>query len=78
VRRKGDTNMAEYKCDPHWMTVRFKGSACARWKRSIQTGERAFYYPQDSSLHCDRDDCGEAASREFAARAFEEDHNTSM
>jgi hypothetical protein len=70
--------MAKYRFDPRWITVRFKGSACPGCKRPIQPGERAFYYPQDRSLYCDGDDCGEAASREFAARAFDEDHNTSM
>ena len=70
--------MAKYKCDPRWITVRFKGSACADCKRPIQRGQRVFHYPQDRSLYCDGADCGEAASREFAARVFDEDHNTSM
>ncbi len=70
--------MAKYKGDPRWISVRFKGSACARCKRPIQPGERAFHYPQDRSLYCDGGDCGAAASREFAVQAFDEEHNTSM
>jgi len=69
--------MRRYKCDPRWITVKFKGNTCVRCKRSIHPGEPAFYYPEDRSLYCEAEDCGKAASREFSARAFEED-NTSM
>jgi hypothetical protein len=40
--------MRRYKCDPRWITVRFKGSTCARCKGSIYPGGRAFFYPQGS------------------------------
>lgn len=70
--------MRHYKCDPRWITVRFKGSTCARCKRHIHPGERAFFYPEGRSLYCDGDDCGKAASREFSASAFDEENNTSM
>lgn len=69
--------MRRYKCDPRWINVRFKGE-CVRCRRAIRTGERAFYYPEDRSLYCAAEQCGGAASREFSARAFDEDNNTSM
>ena len=70
--------MRHYKCDPRWITVRFKGSTYARCKRPIHPGERAFFYPEVRSLYCDGDECGQSASREFLARAFDEENNTSM
>lgn len=70
--------MRRYKCDPRWITVRFKGNACAGCNRPIHPGERAFYYPEDRSLYCEAEDCGKTASREFAARAFDDEQNTSM
>jgi hypothetical protein len=70
--------MRRYKCDPRWITIRFKGNACVCCKRLIHPGKRAFYYPEDRSLYCDGEGCGKAASREFSARAFDEDNNTSM
>ena len=70
--------MRRYKCDPRCITVKFKGDTCVRCKRSIHPGERAFNYPEDRSLHCEAEDRGKAASREFSARAFDEEDNTSM
>jgi hypothetical protein len=70
--------MRRYKCDLGWITVQFKGNTWVRCKRSIHPGERAFYYPAARSLYCEAEDCGKAASREFSARAFDEDDNTSM
>ncbi len=69
--------MRRYKCDPRWINVRFEGK-CARCKRPIHVGERAFYYPGDRSLCCEAEECGKAASREFTALAFDEENNTSM
>jgi len=40
--------------------------------------ESAFNYPEDRSLYCEAEDCGKAANREFSARAFDEEDNTSM
>ncbi len=54
--------MSRYKCDPRWIRVRFKGNACAL----------------QASLYCEGQDCGQAASRECSASAFEDDNNTSM
>ena len=70
--------MRRYKCDPRWITVKFKGNTCVRCKRSIHPGEPAFYYPEDRSLYCEAEDCGKAASREFSARTFDEEDNPSM
>jgi hypothetical protein len=58
--------------------VKFKGNSCMRCKRPTHPGERAFFYPEDRSLYCDGEDCGQAANRELSARAFDEDNNTSM
>jgi hypothetical protein len=69
--------MRRYKCDPRWINVSFKGE-CIRCKRLIRPGERAFHYPEDRSLYCAAEECGGAASREFSARAFDEEHNASM
>jgi hypothetical protein len=69
--------MRRHKCDPRWINVRFE-SRCVRCKRPIRAGERAFHYPEDRSLYCDGEGCGKTASREFAARAFDEDNNASM
>ena len=66
-----------YKCDPHWIAVRFEGE-CVRCKRPIRPGERAFYYPECRSLCCEAAECGRAASREFTAGASDEENNTSM
>ena len=67
--------MTRYKCDPRWITFKFKGSACLRCKRPIHPGERAFYYPEERSLCCDGERYGKAASRGFAALASDEDNN---
>ncbi len=69
--------MAKYKSDPRWLNVKFDGS-CARCKRPIRRGERAFYYPRDCSLNCDSENCGQAASHDFTARVFDENSNGSM
>jgi hypothetical protein len=53
-------------------------AAHARCKRPIRTGERALFYPECRSHYCDGDDCGQAASREFSACAFDEENNTSV
>ena len=70
--------MSRYKYNPRWIIVRFKGRTCVRCKSPIHPGERAFFYPEDRSLYCRGNDCGKAASREFSARAFDEENNTSM
>lgn len=69
--------MPKYKSDPRWINVKFDGG-CVRCKRPIGRGERAFYFPEDRSLYCEREECGRAASREFDARAFDEENNRCM
>lgn len=69
--------MAMYKSDPRWIKVKFDAS-CARCKSVIRRGERALYYPQDRSLYCERENCGQVASRDFRARVFDEEHGGSM
>ncbi len=69
--------MRRYKCDPRWINVRFEGK-CVRCKRPIHRRKRTFYYPEDRSFYCDAEECGKAASREFSARTFNEENNTSM
>jgi len=66
--------MAKYKSDPRWINVEFDGS-CVRCKSVICRGERAFYYPQERSLYCARENCGQAASRDFRVRVFDEDQS---
>ena len=68
--------MAKYKSDPRWISVNFDGS-CARCKSTIRRGERVFYYPQNRSLYCERENCGLAASHDFTARVFDEEHGGS-
>jgi hypothetical protein len=69
--------MPHYKCDPHWITVKFE-SSCLRCKRSIHPGEPAFYYPRERSFYCEAEGCGREASRDISARVFDEENNTSM
>jgi hypothetical protein len=74
---EGEMPMRRYKCDPHWITVRFEGE-CVRCKPPIRPGERAFYYRNEGSLYCEAEECGKVASREFSMEAFDEENNTSM
>jgi hypothetical protein len=69
--------MAKYKSDPRWLSVKFDGS-CARCNSVILRGERAFYYPQDRSLYCERENCGQAVSRDLGARVFDEERGGSI
>ena len=69
--------MAKYQSDPRWINVKFDGS-CTRCKSVIRRGDRALYYPLDRSLYCEREDCGQAASRDFSARVFDEGRGGSI
>jgi hypothetical protein len=46
-----------FKCDPKWITVRYP-ARCAEpnCQAEINSGERAFYYPNDKALYGTR--CG--------------------
>lgn len=57
--------------NPYWLTVRRPGT-CRRCDRVIARGARAFWYPLGRFLLCAGDDCGGAASREYAATLFDE------
>ena len=69
--------MAKSRSDPRWINVKSNGS-CGRCKSVIRRGERAFYYPQDRSLYCERENCGQAASRDFRAHVFDEESGSSI
>lgn len=62
--------MARYSNDPRWVEARFPGK-CARCGASIAKGARAFFYPSSRSLYC-AGDCGDEASADFEAAAFDE------
>ena len=63
--------MARYAGDPRWIRTRFRGE-CAKCKRTIAKGDRAFYAPVGRTLQCS--ECGEQASAQFAAEAWDEDN----
>ncbi len=54
--------------DPYWLTVK-RDDFCAKCHLPIKRGTRGFYYPLSRTLHCDRDNCGGQAARDFAAHA---------
>ena len=64
--------MRTYNNDPYWTKARFK-SKCHKCGKVINKGQDIFYYPNSKTVLCDADDCGQAASREFAAMAADED-----
>jgi hypothetical protein len=45
---------------------------------SIHPGERAFYYAHERSLYCEAERRARSASRDFSARIFDAQNNTSM
>ncbi|MGD0261500.1 MAG: hypothetical protein ABSD29_16925 [Verrucomicrobiota bacterium] len=61
--------MPQYSGDPRWLTARF-ASKCPCGK-TIQRGERTFYYPRTKIALCQQP-CGQKASAEFAAAAQDE------
>jgi len=63
--------MPRYNQDPYWLTLRFRG-VCARCKRQLRRGERAFR-SKDGSLFCDKDECGGQESRDFSAAKMDEE-----
>ena len=52
-----------FKADPNWITVRYP-ARCAEpnCQTEINSGERAFYYPNDKSLYGTRCGHGEKAN----------------
>jgi predicted RNA-binding Zn-ribbon protein involved in translation (DUF1610 family) len=62
--------MTRYNNDPRWISAKYKCS-CTTCKAEIKVNEQAFYFPLTKSVKCSK--CGETASREFEAQAFDED-----
>lgn len=63
--------MRRYSNDPRWITVRYPGK-CAKCAADIPAGREAFYYPSTRSLHGKDCGCGDTASADFNALAFDE------
>jgi len=63
-----------FRCDPKWITVRYQAQ-CAEpnCQTEINSGERAFYYPNDKALYGTRCGHGEKAERDFHAHRIDED-----
>jgi hypothetical protein len=73
--RKEKTEMRRrFKCDPKWITVRYP-ARCAEpnCQTEINSGERAFYYPEERSLYGSRCGHAEEAARDFAGHRIDED-----
>lgn len=60
--------MSRYALDPRWITARFN-SLC-KCGKIIKKHARAFYYPNGRTCLCE--ECGHAASGEFAAAVADE------
>ncbi len=63
-----------FKSDPKWITVRYP-ARCAEpnCQTEINSGERAFYYPNDKALYGTRCGHGDKAERDFNAHRIDED-----
>lgn len=57
--------------DPYWLECR-SNLKCARCGAEIKRGDRAFYFPNTRTLHCEGDDCGGQSARDFEAARFDE------
>ena len=66
--------MRRYRQDPYWTRARFT-SQCRKCGRTIRRGEDIYYYPRTRTVYCGGE-CGQAASRDFAAMAQDEDFYT--
>ena len=63
--------------DPRWITVRYACEcAVSTCKKLIARGDSAFYYPATRRMLCHS--CGDDASREFNAHAFDEANNACL
>lgn len=65
------SRLAKSYRDPHWTTARFN-SKCHSCEQTIKTGSSIFYYPNGKKVFCDKQDCGQARSREFDAHCFDD------
>jgi hypothetical protein len=74
-RAKGEKTMRRrFKADPKWITVRHQ-ARCAEpnCQTEINSGERAFYYPNDQTLYGTRCGHAEKAERDFNTHRIDED-----
>ena len=58
--------------DPRWITTRTKAT-CAKCKAEIPRGASAFYYPNQGTLYCAADTCGQQAAADFEMHRQDED-----
>ena len=63
--------MSIYKNDPKWITSKFNG-VCKKCGCGIKAGSLIFYYPLKGAIYCGGT-CGQAASADFEAAAFDEE-----
>ena len=63
-----------FKADPEWITARHP-ARCAEpnCQTEINSGDRAFYYPNDKALYGARCGHAEKAARDFNAHRIDED-----
>jgi hypothetical protein len=63
-----------FKADPKWINVRYP-ARCAEpnCQTEINSGERAFYYPNDKALYGARCGHAEKAERDFNAHRIDQD-----
>ena len=63
--------MKTYRNDPKWLRARFQGRCHGKTcQNKIEKDARAWYYPSDRAIYCER--CGDAMAREFACMAADE------
>lgn len=62
--------MRRYSGDPYWITCKYPGK-CRKCGATIKKGSKAFRY-KDGSLYGGDCGCGDAASADFEACAFDE------
>ena len=75
AKTKGATTMRRrFKADPKWITDRYRARCAeANCQTEINSGERAFYYPNDKALYGTHCGHGEKAERDFNAHRIDED-----
>lgn len=48
--------------DPRWITVKY-GGTCGACSARVKKGDRAFYYPREKAMYCEK--CGEGEYAQF-------------
>jgi hypothetical protein len=69
----GYRNYTRYAGDPYWLMAKF--GKCCKCGVPVK-GKRAFYYPKDKSVFCEK--CGESESNYFDGAAQDEDFYNSQ